>query len=222
VGARRGPAAAAATGGVAGKEGSRLANKRRLCLTCELGEALGVSAGDENLGKKEARSSSGHGGDSGNGGLREGGAALNRGGSAGDDDSVTVKMRPWYWRPRPTRVQWGAGRTGGPWRAPDRVRRGRRRRVARGAFKEPRGAGMWGRRTARAVCGHGHRGGRRSSAKRGARARGRTRRRGAVALWLDNVSMCPCLNTNISKHLTRSAQSFEYESCRAHLGEYFS
>jgi hypothetical protein len=51
VGARRGPAAAAATGGVAGEEGSWLANKRRLCLTCELGEALGVSAGDEKLGK---------------------------------------------------------------------------------------------------------------------------------------------------------------------------
>jgi hypothetical protein len=37
VGARRGPAAVAAAGGVAGEEGSRLANKRRLCLTCELG-----------------------------------------------------------------------------------------------------------------------------------------------------------------------------------------
>jgi hypothetical protein len=72
VGARRGPAAAAAAGGVAGKEGSRLANKRRLCLTCELGEALGVSAGDEKLGKKEARSSGGHGGGSGNGIAREG------------------------------------------------------------------------------------------------------------------------------------------------------
>jgi hypothetical protein len=49
VGARRGPAAAAAAGGVAGEEGSRLANKRRPCLTRELEEVLGVSAGDEKL-----------------------------------------------------------------------------------------------------------------------------------------------------------------------------
>jgi hypothetical protein len=52
VGARCGPATAVAAGGVAGEEGSQLAKKRRLCLTCELGEVLGVSAGDEKLGKK--------------------------------------------------------------------------------------------------------------------------------------------------------------------------
>jgi hypothetical protein len=103
VGARRGPAAAAAACGVAGEEGSRLANKRRLCLTCEPGEALGVSARDEKLRKKEARSSGGHGGGSGNGGACEG-AALNRGGSVGSDDGVTLKMRPWYGRPRSARV----------------------------------------------------------------------------------------------------------------------
>jgi hypothetical protein len=217
MGARRGPAAATAAGGVAGEEGSRLANKRRLCLTCELGEALGVSAGDEKLGKKEVHSSGDHGSRSGNGGAREGGVTLNRGGSVGDDDGVTMKMRPWYWRPRPARLRRGARWTGGPWRTPDRVRRGQWRRVARGDFKEPRGAGAWGRRAAQATCGRGRQGGRRSGV-----AHGRTQRRGAAALWLDNVSMCPCLNTKISKNLTRSAQSFEYKSCRAHLGEYFS
>jgi hypothetical protein len=41
VGARRGSAAAAAAGGVSGEGGSRLANKRRLQLTCELEGALG-------------------------------------------------------------------------------------------------------------------------------------------------------------------------------------
>jgi hypothetical protein len=126
--------------------------------------------------------------------------ALNRGGSAGDDDGMTVKMRSWYSGPRPARVRRGAGWTGGPQRAPRRVRRERQRRVAREKFKAPRGEGAWGRRAAWAACG-------------------RTRRRGATALWPDNVSMCSCLNTNISKNFTRSAQSFEYESCRAHLGE---
>jgi hypothetical protein len=59
-------------GGVTSEEGSRLANKRRLCLTCELGEESGLSASDEKLGKIEARSSGGHGGGSGNGGMHEG------------------------------------------------------------------------------------------------------------------------------------------------------
>jgi hypothetical protein len=71
VGARCGPATVAAAGGVAGEEGSQLAKKRRLCLTCELGEVLGVSAGDEKLGKNGS-SSSGHGGGYGNGSAREG------------------------------------------------------------------------------------------------------------------------------------------------------
>jgi hypothetical protein len=51
VGARRGLAAAAAVGGVAGEGGFRLSHKQRLRLTCELEEVLGVSAGDETLGK---------------------------------------------------------------------------------------------------------------------------------------------------------------------------
>jgi hypothetical protein len=51
VGARRGPAAAATVGGVASEGGFRLAHKQRLRLTCELEEVLGVSAGDETLGK---------------------------------------------------------------------------------------------------------------------------------------------------------------------------
>jgi hypothetical protein len=55
VGARRGPAAAAAAGGVVGEGGFRLAHKQRLRLTCELEEVLGVSAGDETL-RKNGRS----------------------------------------------------------------------------------------------------------------------------------------------------------------------
>jgi hypothetical protein len=55
----------------------------------------------------------------------------------GDDDGVTVKMWLWYGGPRPARVHHGAGRTGGPRRAPCRVRRERRRRVAREKFKVP-------------------------------------------------------------------------------------
>jgi hypothetical protein len=51
VGARQGPEEAAAAGGVAGEGGFRLAHKQRLRLTCELEEVLGVSAGDEMLGK---------------------------------------------------------------------------------------------------------------------------------------------------------------------------
>jgi hypothetical protein len=51
VGARRGPAAAAAVGGVAGEGGFRHAHKQRLRLTCELEEVLGVSADDEALEK---------------------------------------------------------------------------------------------------------------------------------------------------------------------------
>jgi hypothetical protein len=51
VGARRGPAAAAAVGGVTDEGGFRLAHKQRLRLTCELEEVLGVSSGDEMLGK---------------------------------------------------------------------------------------------------------------------------------------------------------------------------
>jgi hypothetical protein len=55
----------------------------------------------------------------------------------GDDDGVTVKMWLWYGGPRPARVHHGAGRTGSPRRAPCRVWRERRRRVAREKFKVP-------------------------------------------------------------------------------------
>jgi hypothetical protein len=41
----------AAVGGVAGEGGFLLAHKQRLRLMCELEEVLGVSAGDETLGK---------------------------------------------------------------------------------------------------------------------------------------------------------------------------
>jgi hypothetical protein len=132
--------------------------QQRLCLTCELGEALGVSAGDEKLGKKEARSSGGHGDVSGNNGAREGGTTLNRGGSVGGDDGVMLKMRPWYGRPRSARVR----------RAPQTDRRSvacplpgtARTAVTRGReeFKAPRSAGAWGRHAARAACGRRRRG----------------------------------------------------------------
>jgi hypothetical protein len=114
VGARRGPAATAAAGGVASEGGFRLSHKQRLRLTCELEEVLGVSAGDEMLGK--------------NGSslkwrswrrlwqwrrARGGNAALNRGGSAGDDDGVVVwtSLGPLpRWVPGPT-TRWAPGTT---------------------------------------------------------------------------------------------------------------
>jgi hypothetical protein len=49
-GSRRWPAVAVAAGGDSGEGGTRLANKRMLGLTCEVGKALGVLAGDERLG----------------------------------------------------------------------------------------------------------------------------------------------------------------------------
>jgi hypothetical protein len=50
VGAEGSPARAH---GAVGEGGARLAHKRRLWLTCELRKALGVSVGDERLGKLE-------------------------------------------------------------------------------------------------------------------------------------------------------------------------
>jgi hypothetical protein len=44
---------AAAAGDDSGEGGARLAHKRMLWLTCELGKALGVLANDERLGKLE-------------------------------------------------------------------------------------------------------------------------------------------------------------------------
>jgi hypothetical protein len=41
---------AVAAGGDSGEGGTLLANKRMLGLTCEVGKALGVLAGDERLG----------------------------------------------------------------------------------------------------------------------------------------------------------------------------
>jgi hypothetical protein len=154
VGARRGPAAAAAAGGVAGEWGARLANKRKLWLTGELGEALGVSAGDERLGKLELVQAATMAGGTTMTARTRRARPLNRGGSACGDDGVTVKMLLWYWRPRPA-----CGWIGGPWRAPCGVRCGQQRRVARAEFKAPRGAGAWWRRAAWAACGRGRRGG---------------------------------------------------------------
>jgi hypothetical protein len=47
-------------------------------------------------------------------------------------------------------------------------------------------------------------------------------RTGDVASWRQTVSQCSCLNVKISQNLNRTPLNFEYESCRAHLGEYFS
>jgi hypothetical protein len=55
VSARRGPAAAAVVGGVAGEGGSLLANKRRLRLTCELEGALVCRPATKSPRRMEAR-----------------------------------------------------------------------------------------------------------------------------------------------------------------------
>jgi hypothetical protein len=146
MGTRRGRMAAAAVGSVAGEGGFRVAHKQMLRLTCELEEALGVSAGDETLG--ENRSSlkrqswrwqwhwwCARGWD----------AALNRGtqpamttawpqrcgrGPAASTGVHTAKRRR---------------RTGGPWLTPDRYGADKRRRATHEDSKKPRGVGEWGR-----------------------------------------------------------------------------
>jgi hypothetical protein len=47
------------------------------------------------------------------------------------------------------------------------------------------------------------------------------RTHGRRRVLASNVSLCPSLNVKISKNLNRTPPSFEYESCRAHLGDYF-
>jgi hypothetical protein len=53
------------------------------------------------------------------------------------------------------------------------------------------------------------------AARRGVRAHD-------VASWRRTVPKCPYLKAKNSKNLNRTPPNFEYESCRAHLGEYFS
>jgi hypothetical protein len=54
---------------------------------------------------------------------------------------------------------------------------------------------------------------------RGARARATSRRDGALAQQRVDA---PLFEHEYLQKMTRHAQSFEYESCRAHLGECFS
>jgi hypothetical protein len=158
VGARRGPVAAAAASGVAGEGGFRLAHKQRLRLTCELEEVLGVSADEKTLVK--------------NGSslkrrswlrlwqwqrARGGNTTLNRGGSAGDDDGVTTKMRPWHGGldPRayggtPRTDQWSVARA-------QPVRRGQSARRGPGGLQGSSGRGRVGKARPRSASGLGRR-----------------------------------------------------------------
>jgi hypothetical protein len=167
------PAVAAVAGRDSGEEGARLANRRMLGLTCEVGKALGVLAGDErhenwSLFKR-----------------RPWQAALAwraREGALGRP--VTTQMPPWYGGSLGRR-EYGesTGRTGGPhcvlspWYC---VAGGRR--VARGEIKAPRGAGVWGRRRCAGLGGEGGAGA--DVVADGAGAQ----HCGAGALWLGTVS----------------------------------
>jgi hypothetical protein len=105
-------------------------------------------------------------------------------------------MRPWYGRPRPTRV-WRDAADGPAVRAAHPIGYS----ADDGDAWPGRLQGASGRVRVRKARG--------SDGVRARMPRRSALGRGAAALWPDNVSMCPGLNMKSSKFLNRSAQSGE-------------